>query len=472
MDNSVEGSEQEENEISSSPTGSESPAMDRNPSPPPNAADGEEEEDLDAIGDTVYSKHWLFSTLTRLIHMVTEQSEEDPDGQMQLSDDDEEDLCKVWDMAMDRDVAGFLLEFKATDILLGVIAKSRSPRLTEISVGILGNIACFPETCATLSQNEDLSSVLLLLLGDTDPPTILETTRLLLTCISQKEVCSLWLQRIRQHESVRTNLCFIMCSSTNTDLLERVGELVDKLFDLDEELMKAWITARPSEEKEDDDDGSESHLDVISCLLEAAKQLRSENLNSLEVYLHILHLLTTIDEGVQVFASPEGPAKLVWDLVGGVVCEDLCQPGDPPVILHEQKSILVQSFAILQALYKYQDQQCNKSDIVLPLIGTLLRVCQYHTECKESTTNQEDLKDEQFQTLGEIAAEFLALLCNHIPKDTVVDLVKQGYLTEKTCLTAAATLLPDFQTSFQHLQAMLSETDPQLADVLKRQLPV
>lgn len=43
--------------------------MDRNPSPPPDAADGEEDGDLDAIGDTVYSKHWLFSTLTRLIHV-------------------------------------------------------------------------------------------------------------------------------------------------------------------------------------------------------------------------------------------------------------------------------------------------------------------------------------------------------------------------------------------------------------------
>lgn len=53
------------------------------------------------------------------------------------------------------------------------------------------------------------------------------------------------------------------------DLLEKVGELVDKLFDLDEELMRSWITAQ----SEDGDDG-ETHLDLASCLLEAAKQLR------------------------------------------------------------------------------------------------------------------------------------------------------------------------------------------------------
>nr|XP_046251132.1 protein saal1 isoform X2 [Scatophagus argus] len=458
MDGRVDGTEEVDTVRSSSPTGIQSPVMDRNPSPPPDTSDGEEA--LDAIGDTVYSKHWLFSTLTRLIHMVAEHSEVDSEGQMQLPDDDEEDLCRVWDMAMDKDVAGFLQDFKATDILLGVIAKSRCPRLTEICVGILGNIACFPDTCLTLSQNEDLGAVLLLLLGDTDPPTLLETSRLLLTCVSQKDVCSLWLQRIRQQTSVRYSLCFIMSSSTNIDLLEKVGELVDKLFDIDEELMKSWITAQPSGVEDD----GESHLNVASCLLEAAKQLRSESPKGLEVYLHALQLLTTIDEGIQTFAAPDGPGKAVWDFVCDVVCEDLCQPNDLPVVLQERESILVLTFAVLQALYRCQDQWCSKSETSLPLIGTILRVIQYHSEGKHDGTGKEDTKDEQLQSLVEITAEFLADICIHIPKDTVADLVQKGYLTEKTLIAAAGSLVPDFKTSFQHLQSMLSETDPQLAD--------
>lgn len=39
--------------------------MDRNPSPP----SSEVEEEEDAVGNTVYSKHWLFSILTRLIEV-------------------------------------------------------------------------------------------------------------------------------------------------------------------------------------------------------------------------------------------------------------------------------------------------------------------------------------------------------------------------------------------------------------------
>lgn len=57
--------------------------------------------------------------------------------------------------------------------------------------------------------------------------------------------------------------------SSAADLLEKVGELVEKLFDADEELMKSWITAHPREE-----DDADSHPDVVVCLLEAAKQLR------------------------------------------------------------------------------------------------------------------------------------------------------------------------------------------------------
>jgi ribosomal protein S16 len=59
------------------------------------------------------------------------------------------------------------------------------------------------------------------------------------------------------------------------DLLVKVGELVDKLFDLDEELMKTWVTAgsQPSDEDEEEEE-EERRLDVASSLLEAAKQLR------------------------------------------------------------------------------------------------------------------------------------------------------------------------------------------------------
>lgn len=49
----------------------------------------------------MYAYHTVFM-LVFFLQMVTEHLEVDSEGQMQLSDNDEEDLCRVWDMAMDK----------------------------------------------------------------------------------------------------------------------------------------------------------------------------------------------------------------------------------------------------------------------------------------------------------------------------------------------------------------------------------
>ncbi|KAI4880342.1 hypothetical protein NFI96_021107, partial [Prochilodus magdalenae] len=476
MDHTENSTEEVDDDKSCSSSHPDSPEMDRNPSPPPEG-DEESVEEPDAIGDTVYSKHWLFSTLTRLIEVVTEKESEQGEGLEELSDEHEDELCKVWDMAMDKDVAGFLQEFKAPDILLGVIAKSRCPRLTEICVGILGNMSCFHDTCVSLSQNADLGSVLILLLGDSDPPTLLETCRLLLTCVSQPDVAPLWLERIQQQIATCSNLCFIMHSSTNVELLMKVGELVDKLFDEDEGLMKSWLSGLPSEGDRDKD----THHDIASSLLEAAIQLRNESPEGLEVYLHALQLLTTVDEGVQTLVSEGGCGEALWKFLCDVVCEDLCQPDDPPLILQEQKGLLASALALLSAL-------CSSLhiDISLSLVDSLLRILYFHTENQQSLPNgeqgsengqteevrNEEEKDVQLRVMVEIAAELLSTVLAELPKDTVSELVKKDHLTEKIWVSALKTLLPQNVTAVQCLVSTLSEVEPKLADLLKKECSI
>lgn len=114
--------------------------------------------------------------------------------------------------------------------------------------------------------------------------------------------------------------------------------------------------------------------------------------------------------------------------------------------------------------------------LVPPLIGTMLRLLQI---CSESTPDDGG-EDEQLQTLSEIMAELLSDVCLLISEvflnrrtsavkavtpfcsvctfllcvcvfqmtqETVADSVKNGYLTEKTSLTAAACLVPNFNTA-------------------------
>lgn len=123
----------------------------------------------DNIGGTVFSKHWLFTTLMRLLEVVDHEDDsncaegtESPAVTQCVDIDDalQDNLCKLWDMSMNPEVVSFLMEFKAIELLCGVIAKSRAPRATEICVGILGNMACNSEACRHISGNKQLVSVL------------------------------------------------------------------------------------------------------------------------------------------------------------------------------------------------------------------------------------------------------------------------------------------------------------------------
>lgn len=61
------------------------------------------------------------------------------------------------------------------------------------------------------------------------------------------------------------------------ELLVKVGEVVDKLFDLDEEVMLNWIksgTCQPVGPSTDDSPEELPDFKIVPCILEAAKQVR------------------------------------------------------------------------------------------------------------------------------------------------------------------------------------------------------
>ncbi|NWR71932.1 SAAL1 protein, partial [Centropus unirufus] len=424
-----------------------------------------------------------------------------PEGiQPELDEEMESDICKVWDMSMDQDVASFLQEFNAPDIFLGVFAKSKCPRLTEICVGILGNMACFQDICMSISKDENLGQVLLQRLCDSDSPTLLETSRLLLTCLSQPEVANVWVERIRENPSVYDCICFIMSSSTNVELLVKVGEVVDKLFDLDEELMLNWIkngTCRSVGPSVEDSPEELPDFKIVPCILEAAKQVRSDNLEGLDVYMHILQLLTTVDEGIQaIVQSPDG-GKETWSLLCELICHDLCQPDDPPIIVQEQKTLLASILSVLSAMFASQTEEehtMRKSNVKLPffcyfildmpLIGSLIRILQYMEDCgkrsvdnskesKQEETGKADINEEDFhlKILKDICCELLSNMLQELTKENTLEGLHQGHLNEQTCSCAFQNLLPLYFASVESFLEVLREADQTLADNLEKRFP-
>ncbi|KAI1232568.1 Protein SAAL1, partial [Lamprotornis superbus] len=547
--------------------------MDRNPSPP--CSDAEEEEG-DAVGNTVYSKHWLFSVLTRLIEVrgrregagggpvvgrrrvgavrplpgpggdtagthrgkirghsgdapgrfprpavsqVIAPAEPDPTAspegaRAELDEEMENDICKVWDMSMDEDVALFLQEFNAPDIFMGIFAKSKCPRLTEICVGILGNMACFQDICMSISKDENLGFPIPLSLFWTYTCTAKRSElashllngeflpRLLLTCLSQPEVANVWVERIRENPSVYDCVCFIMSSSTNVDLLVKVGEVVDKLFDLDEELMLNWIkngTCGSVGPSGDDSPEELPDFKIVPCILEAAKQVRSDNPEGLDVYMHILQLLTTVDEGIQAIGKNlellrvRGPGEAVTS-------------GSPHIYWGEQEFMLLMeekrlgvcfmtSFARSFASQMIHPSLCRSRRLCwplfclcclpyMPLIGSLIRILQYMEGCgkravensKESEqeeTGRTDVNEEDFhlKILKDICCELLSNMLQELTKENTLEGLHQGHLNEQTCSCAFQNLLPLYFASVESFLEVLREADQTLADNLEKRFP-
>ncbi|XP_007953800.1 protein SAAL1 [Orycteropus afer afer] len=468
--------------------------MDRNPSPPHLCREEEEDEAVaggDCIGSTVYSKHWLFGVLSGLIQIVnpenTRLSSHDEEQQMELDEEMENEICRVWDMSMDEDVALFLQEFNTPDIFMGILAKSQCPRLREICVGILGNMACFQEICVSISSNKNLGQVLLHCLYDSDPPTLLETSRLLLTCLSQTEVASVWVERIREHPAVYESICFIMSSSTNVDLLVKVGEVVDKLFDLDEKLMLEWIRNRASQPLEQPQQDSEERpvFRIVPSVLEAAKQVRSENLEGLDVYMHIFQLLTTVDDGIQAIVQCPDAGRDTWNLLFDLICHEFCQTDDPPIILQEQKTVLASILSVLSAIYTSQAKQeyLKIEKVNLPLIDSLIRVLQNTEHCQKkpetsAESNTGETKKSDFmeddlhlKILKDISCEFLSNIFQTLTKETMAQGLTEGHLNKQKCSCAFQNLLPLYSHVVEDFLKILHDIDKSLADDLEKSFP-
>ncbi|OON22574.1 hypothetical protein X801_01516, partial [Opisthorchis viverrini] len=147
----------------------------RNPSPPPDFS--EELQNIDNIGDTAYSKRWLFSLLMDLLKLVRDEPLGSDDAVEELDPRIEEELCCLWDLTVNRDVVPYLEEFGVIAILTDVLLCQRYPRLLEIGVGILTNMACNSSVCQQMSDNELLINRALGLFYSRDPPTLTAVCR-------------------------------------------------------------------------------------------------------------------------------------------------------------------------------------------------------------------------------------------------------------------------------------------------------
>ncbi|XP_034192979.1 uncharacterized protein LOC117610108 isoform X1 [Osmia lignaria lignaria] len=165
----------------------------------------------DSVGDTLYSGKWIINILLA-ISKVHEDS-----WNTKL----ENDLCTLWDMSTERDIVQFLVDndfFKVAEFTLN---SSEEPRLTEIILGILGNMACEPIILELLGAHEELLETILRHLSSEDSATLVQILRLLRSALwnIQNNPESKWRVNLKNSTYLREVVPFILKSSTNEELL-------------------------------------------------------------------------------------------------------------------------------------------------------------------------------------------------------------------------------------------------------------
>jgi hypothetical protein len=95
----------------------------------------------DSIGDTVFSKQWLFKCLIKALEQLNGESNNESQRQTQtnetLNDIEldpqlEEELCILWDMSANEEVILFLNHCKAIDLLETILQKTNSRRFAVL----------------------------------------------------------------------------------------------------------------------------------------------------------------------------------------------------------------------------------------------------------------------------------------------------------------------------------------------------
>lgn len=263
--------------------------VERNPSPPHEFEKDQNVFRQDMIGDTTISKKWVYGTLMNMCEEAKDHSEQDEVDELDISDQLQDESCQLWDLCTEKHLAVFLVEIDAINLLCDLLVTSKSPRLTEIAVGVLGNMACTHEACDSITSNKEIQKVVLSLLSCRDSPTLVEVGRLITTCLADDQCKTVWLDFMESiMPQYMSDICFILNSSSNCEVLKSIIEIVDICLDSRDNLLSECL-----------------NIDLANALAEAGLQLHNDgdSLHGVESCLHALYVLTTEDKSMEIFKN-------------------------------------------------------------------------------------------------------------------------------------------------------------------------
>ncbi|KAH6773085.1 hypothetical protein C2S52_004061 [Perilla frutescens var. hirtella] len=137
----------------------------------------------------------------------------------------EECGCILWDLAASEDHAQFMVQNLILEVLLASLTVSRSSRMTEISLGIIGNIACQEDSRKHIASVNCLVGVIVEQLFQDDVSCLCEACRVLTVCLRGDEGV-VWAEAL-QPEHILSRILWIAENALNPLLIEKsVGLLL------------------------------------------------------------------------------------------------------------------------------------------------------------------------------------------------------------------------------------------------------
>lgn len=127
----------------------------------------------------------------------------------------------LWDMSIEKAVVKLLLEYSVIDLFTNIIDETEDERLTEILLGVIGNMACFSDTRRELCHNSIAMSTILSQLENSDPLILKQLMRLLHSAIIFENLGDemTWFKHFQDYDGFVEKFSFILSNSTSNTLL-------------------------------------------------------------------------------------------------------------------------------------------------------------------------------------------------------------------------------------------------------------
>ncbi|XP_014498326.1 protein saal1 [Vigna radiata var. radiata] len=273
-----------------------------------------EEEEGDAPSVSVSNDENVKSSRNKLENMDVDVSAEFSRGECEGTDVSvgesawEEYGCVLWDLAASKTHAELMVDNLVLEVLLGNLLVCKSARVTEISIGIIGNLACHEVPMKHIISTNGLMEIIIDKLFLDDPQCLYETCRLLAAGLQSGEYIK-WVEAL-QSEHVLCQILWIAENTLNHQLLEKIIGLILVILESQQEVMDALLPPMMKL-------GLANIL--ISLLTFEISKLTSERIPErytiLDLILRAIEALSVLDDHSQEICSSTELFQLICDLV-------------------------------------------------------------------------------------------------------------------------------------------------------------